>query len=105
VQRYLPAPPQRGRPRIHCVRRILDAVFSILRTGCAWRSLPRQYGPWQTVYWYFRGWRLDGTWARIQAQLHALTRLHAGRDPTPSTAIIDIQSVKTLMCYGIRLGG
>lgn len=74
-----------------------EAVFSILRTGCAWRSLPRKYGPWQTVYWYFRGWRLDGTWVRIHAQLRALTRLHAGRDPTPSTAIIDIQSVKTLM--------
>jgi putative transposase len=49
------------------------------------------------VYWYFRQWRLDGTWARIHTQLRELARLHAGRDPTPSAAIIDSQSVKTLM--------
>jgi putative transposase len=58
---------------------------------------PTEYGPWQTIYWYFRQWRLDGTWDQIHAQLRERARQHAGRDPTPTAAIIDSQSVKTLM--------
>lgn len=91
-----PAKPH-GRPRSVEIRRIVNGIFYVLRTGCAWRYLPREYGPWQTVYWYFRQWRLDGTWVQIHARLRELARLHAGRDPTPSAAIIDSQSVKTLM--------
>jgi len=72
-----------------------------LRTGGAWRYLPREYGPWQTVYDYFRQWRRDGTWIEIHAHLRELARLHAGRDRTPSAAIIDSQSVKTLL-GGVR---
>jgi putative transposase len=69
----------------------------VLRTGCAWRSLPREYGAWQTVYYSFRQWRRDGTWVHIHTRLRELARLHASRDPTPSAAIIESQSVKTLM--------
>jgi putative transposase len=58
-----PAKPH-GRPRSVDIRRIVNGEFSSLRSGCAWRYLPREYGPWQTVYWYFRQWRLDGTGAR-----------------------------------------
>jgi putative transposase len=95
VALLIPAAKPGGRPRSVEVRRIVNGVFYLLRTGCAWRYIPREYGPWPTVYWYFRQWRLDGTWRRIHTRLRELARLHAGRDPTPSAAIIDSQSVKT----------
>lgn len=96
----IPTSKPRGRPRSSDMRRITNGVFYVLRSGCAWvsgRSLPREYGAWQTVYSYFRHWRRDGTWIQIHAHLRELARLHAGRDPTPSAAVIESQSVKTLM--------
>ena len=90
-------PPARpgGRPRSVDLRRILDGLFYLVRSGCAWRYLPRDYGPWSTVYHYFRLWRNDGLWERLHTRLRELARLRAGRAPTPSAAIIDSQSVKT----------
>ena len=93
----IPSSKPHGRPRSSDMRRISNGVFYMLRSGCAWRYIPREYGAWQTIYYYFRQWRRDGTWIQIHAHLRALARLHAGRDPTPSAAIIDSQSVKTLM--------
>ncbi len=60
LQRYLPPLPTRGRPRTHSLRRILDAIFYVLRTGCAWRYLPANFAPWQTVFYHFRRFRLKG---------------------------------------------
>jgi putative transposase len=77
------------------VRTILNGIFYILRGGCGWRLLPHEYGPWSTVYDYFRRWRLDGTWEGIHTWLRERVRHAAGRQPTPSAAIIDSQSVKT----------
>ena len=67
----------------------------VLRGGIAWRLLPHAFPPWQTVYHYFRQWRDDGSWERINAALRARVRVKAGRDPQPSGAIMDSQSVKT----------
>ena len=57
--------------------------------------LPHDFPPWGTVHYYFRRWRLDGTWQHIHDTLHAAARRAAGREASPSAAIIDSQSVKT----------
>jgi putative transposase len=69
IEPHLPTPKAPGSPRVHTLREILDAIFSILRSGCAWRLLPHDFPPWKTVHHYFRTWRLDGTWERVHAAL------------------------------------
>ena len=68
-----------ARPRVHPLREILDAVFYIVRSGCAWWLLPHDFAPWKTVYHYFRLWRIDGTWERMYAALRERTRVWLGR--------------------------
>jgi putative transposase len=86
---------RRGRPRRHPLRCILNAIFYLVRSGCAWRLLPWEFPPWKTVFHYFRKWRLDGTWQRVHTLLREQVRVELGRDPQPSAGIIDSQSVKT----------
>jgi transposase len=74
----------------------------VLRRGCAWRLLPHDWPPWQTVDHYFRLWRLPGLWDKLHAALHAAIRRKAGRDPQPSGANIESQSVKTTLVGGPR---
>jgi transposase len=85
---------RRGRPRIWPVRRIVEAILYLDRTGCAWRYLPGDFPPWQTVYGYFAAWRDDGTLARLHDTLRAQVRAAAGRNPEPTAAVIDSQSVR-----------
>jgi putative transposase len=66
----IPEAKPEGRPRAHHPRELLNAIFYVLRGGCAWRLLPHDFLPWQTAYHYFRAWRMDGTWERIHATLH-----------------------------------
>ena len=54
----LPPPRIVGRPRLHPLREVLNAIFYVVRSGCAWRLLPHEFPPWQTAYHYFRLWRL-----------------------------------------------
>jgi len=84
-----------GRPRSADVREVIDAIFYVLRNGITWRALPHDFPPWKTVYHYFRAWRRDGTWEAIHEALRDRVRVAAGRDPSPSAAILDSQSVKT----------
>jgi putative transposase len=95
LEPLIPAVKPGGRPRAHADRDLLDAMRHVLRGGIAWRALPHEYPPWQTVHHYFRLWRLDGSWARISAILCAATRVRAGRAAQPSAAILDSQSAKT----------
>lgn len=91
----LPAPTsRRGRPRIHPLRRIVDGIRFLVRTGCQWRYLPAGFPPWKTVHWYFSRWASNGILHRIHAQLRDQVRMRDGRDPQPSAAIIDSQSVR-----------
>ncbi len=89
-----PAKPG-GRPRSVGMREVINAIFYVDRTGCQWRALPHDFPPWSTVWSYFRMWRNDGTWERIHTALRSQVRVKQGREPTPSAAIIDSQSVKT----------
>ena len=80
---HVPAANKRGRPRIHSPREILDAVFYVLRSGCPWRLLPREFPPWETVYSWFRKWSMDGTFERLNAALREQLRSPPGQESSP----------------------
>jgi transposase len=95
LEPLVPAPKPGGRPALHARREIINGIRYVLRSGGAWRLLPHDFPPWQTVYHYFRLWRLDGTWEALHTALREQLRVSLGREPTPSAAILDSQSVKT----------
>jgi putative transposase len=86
------------------LRAILDAVFYVLKSGCPWRLLPKDFPPWKTVYDWFRRWRIDGTWERLNAELRERLRCRLGREPNSSAAIVDSQSVRTTGVGGQERG-
>lgn len=95
LEPLLPKAKPGGRPRSVDLREILNAIFYRERTGCAWEMLPHDFPPAKTVYDYFNNWSQDGIWEQINGILVRRVREAAGRDPEPSAAIIDSQSVKT----------
>lgn len=96
LEPFLPQEWPIGRPRVHSLRTILNAIFYQLRTGGAWRFLPQEWPPWQTVYYHWRQFCRTGLWTLLYRALHEAERRRVGRDPHPSAAIMDAQSVKTV---------
>ena len=94
LKRLLPKPARRGRPPVDR-RRVIDAILYVVRSGCQWRMLPRDFPNWSTVYGVFRRWRLAGLWQQIHDALREAVRKSVGKEPTPTAAIIDSQSVRT----------
>ena len=91
----LPGRKATGRPPRLERREVVNAILYVLRTGCQWRALPHDLPPWGTVWWSFRQWRDAGVWEQINTTLREQARVRVGREPTPSAAILDSQSVRT----------
>ena len=85
----LPLPKWLGRPFKHDRRDVVDAILYVVRTGCAWRYLPVDFPPWQTVYGHFQQFNARGTTERILDELREQVRLAEGRDPEPTAGILD----------------
>ena len=95
IEPFIPAPKTGARPREVDMRTILNGILYLVRSGCAWRMLPKEFGPWSTVYDIYRKFCLCGIWQQIHDALRESVREKAGRKGTPSAAVIDSQSVKT----------
>jgi transposase len=84
-----------GRPRQYPYREILNGIFYITRAGCTWSLLPHDLPPWLLCHKYFLLWSKNGLWEKIHTALREADRQRVGREPTPSAAVMDSQSVKT----------
>lgn len=102
IKNDVPVAKPGGRPRKVAIRQVINAIFYVLVTGCQWRQLPTNFPPWQTVYWYVRIWRDDGTWQRMHDTLRAKVRQRAGRHKHPTAGCLDSQRVKASANRGER---
>ena len=95
IEPLVPAAKAGGRPAKHERREIINALLYITKNGCTWRNLPHDLPPWSLVHYYFWHWKRDGTWQTVHDHLREQLRQKLGRDPQPSAAVLDSQSVKT----------
>ena len=95
IEPLLPKAKPGGRPRSADLREVVNGVLYVVRGGVSWRMLPRDLPPWGTVHFYYRCWRLDGTWEKILEALRTRLRHAEGRKKSPSAAIVDGQTIRT----------
>jgi transposase len=100
IEALLPPPSKDGPKEKHPRREIVNGILYLVRGGGAWRLLPKDFPPWQTVFRYFSRWRQDGTVAAIHDRLRNTVRDGEGRDPMASAGIVDAQSVKGAATVG-----
>jgi putative transposase len=98
---FLPRPKRTGRPPAD-LRAVVNAILYLVRTGCQWRMLPKDFPPWSTVHTWYRRWRLDGTWEQATEALRRQVRRRAGRHPSPRASAMDSPSAKTTEAGGAR---
>ena len=91
----LPVTRQRGQPRLHSYRDVIDGILDVLRDGHPWRAMPHHLPPWQTVSSSVRDGTIDGTWKRIHEALREADRELAEREPEPTAGVLDSQTVRT----------
>ncbi len=102
ISLLLPVNVGQGRPTELDLRLVLNAILYLVRTGCQWRNLPKDFPKWGSVYYYFRKWAKDGSWQAINEALRKMERKKRGRNPEPTGAIVDSQSVKMTEAGGER---
>ena len=95
VSKYIPEKKGAGRKPKYEKREIINAIFYVVHSGCQWAMLPHDFPPWYSVYYHFRKWQKNGNWFLIHQALHQELREKEGKQPEPTGAIIDSQSVKT----------
>ena len=95
IEPLIPPAKPGGHPRTVNMREVVNGIFYVTRTGCAWRYLPHDLPPWGTVWYYFRKWRKEGVWQQINDTLRTQVRQAQRREESPSAAVLDSQSVKT----------
>ncbi len=101
IEPLLPPAKNGGRPRSTDLRQVMNGILYLVRTGCSWRMLPHDFPPWPTVHDYYWKYRRNGIWNQIHNTLHERVRVQVGREPSPSAAILDSQSIKTASKGGI----
>ena len=102
IEPWVPKPKPGGRPAKYTRREVVNAILYQTRNGCVWRALPHDLPSYRIAFHYFRGWQKDGTWDTIHDTLREKVRRAAGKNPKPSAAILDSQSVKSTEQGGPR---